>query len=211
MTTSDAVLLQRKRLGRSKIAWDAVCAAVGKRYEGVSLDTFDVATDAQRKVIETLRKFVANIGQRTESGEGLLLIGPKGTGKDHLAIACLREAAKSGFVTLAEFGESLFQRFRDGIGTEATERDCVKRFTEPDVLLLSDPVPASGTLTDHQRSVLLRIVDRRYRDLKATWATLNVTSGEEAETRMGGQIVDRLRDGATVVKCEWASYRKSSA
>ncbi len=40
---------------------------------------------------------------------------------------------------------------------------------------------------------------------------MNVSSGEEAEKRIGAQIVDRLRDGALSIVCNWPSHRKSAA
>lgn len=207
---SDSERLMRERMGRAHQAWEDVRRQVGRRYDGVSLEVFAVSEPAQDAAVLTLREYLAAISDRIDQGEGLLLIGPKGTGKDHLAIACLREAAKAGFITKAEDGQSLFQRFRDGMNTDASEKDAVKSYTYPDVLLLSDPIPQTGAASDYQRTILWRIIDRRYRDLKPTWVTLNVANGAEAEARLGPQIVDRLRDGATVVKCEWKSYRKAS-
>lgn len=177
---------------------------------GVSFDSFDAETDAQRRVVQVLREFAANVSDRIETGEGLLLFGPKGTGKDHLAICCLREAAKAGYTTFAEDGQSLFQIFRDAIQSEASEKDRIAVYTKPDVLLISDPIPVGASASDYQRTILWRIIDRRYRDLKPTWVTMNVTDPKEAEAKLGGQIVDRLRDGATAVRCEWPSYRKAS-
>jgi len=200
---------KRLRRNSSEIAWMEVEKSIGPRYTSVTLESFEISNETQQTAIDAIWRYVASIGDKTEQGEGLILFGPKGTGKDHLAISCLRKVKELGYTTRAEFGESLFQRFRDSIGTDASERDLIKVFTTPDVLFLSDPVPASGALSDHQKSVLMRIIDRRYRDLKPTWATLNVTGPDDAESRLGGQIVDRLRDGATVIKCNWESYRKS--
>jgi hypothetical protein len=52
-------------------------------------------------------------------------------------------------------------------------------------------------------------VDYRYSHRKPIWLTLNVADGAEAELRMGAQTVDRLRDGALVLFCNWPSYRKA--
>lgn len=211
-------------MDNSWTAWGDVARRVGCRYVpivrdehgfsvprgGVTVDSFEATLPAQRKVLADLKKFIGNIQAHVEAGEGLMLYGPKGTGKDHLAIACLREAAKAGFVTHFEDGQSLFQYFRDVIGSDASERDNIAVYTRPDVLLLSDPVPIAGATSDYQRSVLWRIIDRRYRDLKPTWVTMNVADGKDAESKLGGQIVDRLRDGATVIHCEWPSYRKAA-
>lgn len=210
------------RLRTAFRAWCRVAQIVGKRYlhvvcneqgepcgvAGVSLDNYQADTAAQKATIQTLRDFVASIHERMENGDGLLLCGPKGTGKDHLALACLRYAAEAGYVTFTADGQSLFQVFRDVIGSDASEREHIARYTAPDVLLLSDPIPVAGSTSDYQRSVLWRIIDRRYRDKKPTWVTMNVADGKEADMKLGGQIMDRLRDGATAVICEWPSYRR---
>lgn len=213
-----------KRRNAALLALHQVARSVGRRYlpfvkdvagrdvidGGVTLENFRAETPAQKSAIVALRGFAGDITNRVNSGNGLLLFGPKGTGKDHLAIACLREAARAGFITFATDGQELFQRFRDVIGSDASERENIKTFTAPDVLLLSDPIPVGGSTTDYQRSILWRIIDRRYRDLKPTWVTLNVADAAEAESKLGGQIVDRLRDGATAIMCQWPSYRKNA-
>ena len=49
-------------------------------------------------------------------------------------------------------------------------------------------VPAAGCLTDYQTTTLFAIVDKRYRDKKATIVTLNVASGEEAAGKIGAAM-----------------------
>ena len=75
------------------------------------------------------------------------------------------------------------------------------------MLVLSDPVPPKGELSDYSESILYRIVDARYITMKPTWTTMNVASGEEADRRLGAPIVDRLRHGALCLSCDWPSFR----
>jgi hypothetical protein len=56
--------------------------------------------------------------------------------------------------------------------------------------------------------MLFRAIDARYRDYRPTWVTINVGGGDEAEDRMGMQLVDRLRDRAVSIHCNWPSHRK---
>jgi len=192
--------------------WGKLLRDIGQRYAGVRLASFQAETDAQKRALAQLNAFCDSLDERTETGQGLVLTGPKGTGKDHLAISCLRAAVlHSGIEAAWVDGQTLYQEFRDGIDSETRERDAIRRYTAPKILLISDPVPPSESLTSFQQSVLWRIVDRRYRDLRPTWVTMNVSSGEEAEKRVGAQIVDRLRDGALSIVCNWPSHRKSAA
>lgn len=76
------------------------------------------------------------------------------------------------------------------------------------MLAISDPTPPLGEVrSDWQRSLLFRIVDRRYRDLKPTWVTINAASAEEAEKRLTPNIIDRLSHDAVIVRCNWKSFR----
>lgn len=204
--------MQRERERERENAWGRLLQQIGQRYAGVRLSNFQAATDAQKKAVTQLNEFCDTLGERTEAGQGLVFTGPKGTGKDHLAVACLRSAVlHSGINTAWVDGQTLYQEFRDGIDSETRERDALRAYTSPKILLISDPVPPSESLTPFQQSVLWRIVDRRYRDLRPTWVTMNVSNGEEAEKRIGAQIVDRLRDGALSIVCNWPSHRKSAA
>ena len=123
---SDKDRENRSRMLAAFLAWQDVKESIGTRYDSVTLESFEISNKTQQTAIDAIWRYVANIGDRTEQGEGLILFGPKGTGKDHLAISCLRKVAELGYTTMAEFGESLFQRFRDSIGTDASERDLIK-------------------------------------------------------------------------------------
>ena len=72
-------------------------------------------------------------------------------------------------------------------------------------------VPPKGDASQYNADVLMRIVDRRYRDCKPTWLTLNVLDGEEAERRLASPIVDRVRHGSLCLECNWPSYRTPTA
>ena len=196
-------------MARSLESWKSVKAAVGRRYENCKLTNYDAASDSQRRSVGEVDSFIVQIDKRTADGKGLILIGPPGTGKDHLAVSGLREAARSGFTVAWVDGQTMFRKYRDLIGTEAQEKFIDAEFTGPDVLLLSDPLPQFGSVTDHQLNTLWRIIDRRYRDQKPTWATLNASDRKDAETRLSPQIIDRLCDGALVVACNWESYRRN--
>lgn len=141
-------------------------------------------------------------------GTNLVLFGPAGTGKDHLAASLLWQAAYLGARIAAFTGPQLWSRTRDLIGDGGSESQLLNCLREPNVVLISDPTSPGKSLTDAQADWLYRIVDRRYRDLKPTWLTANVADRKDAETKLTVQVWDRLRDGAVTVDCNWPSYRK---
>jgi DNA replication protein DnaC len=183
---------------------------IGRRYEHCALDNYDVKSEKQREVLGTVCTYVGRLEIQIASGNGLVLFGPPGTGKDHLLIGAAREAVSLGFAVLWCNAQDLFGALRDAIDADRPESKVLAEYTAPSVLVLSDPVPQFGRLTEYQANMLWRIIDRRYRDCKPTWMSLNVKSGGEAGEKLGTSLVDRLRDGATYAFCDWPSYRKVS-
>ena len=201
-----------KRFEKVRASWYSAMVRIGKRYSEATLDNFVASDPRQQAVIKTLRSLSSRLLEHSDRGHGLVFLGPIGTGKDHLGVAMLLQAAKNHMMTVDWCdGQELFQEFRDRISDHKREEEKIRELTEPDILLMSDPVPASGAITDFQSSILYRVIDRRYRNLKPTWVTLNVANREDAEKRLGAQVVDRLSHGAVNIVCNWQSYRKSAA
>ncbi|MHB1038394.1 MAG: ATP-binding protein [Pirellulales bacterium] len=199
---------------RRRQAWDALVVQLGRRYADCALDTFvqsadpDIAARQQAALARLGRHAATDLG----GSGGLVLYGPAGTGKDFLATAMARIAVLDhGREVLWKNGLDLWAEGRALIGDDhaLSEDAFVRRLAKPDILWLSDPLPPSGALTQYQTSLLFRVVDRRYRDERPTWATLNVQDSTEAAERLSASVVDRLRDGALTIACEWPSYRRA--
>ena len=209
-------LVERRRRERDKNlceAWHRLTDPMGSRYRGCRLDNYVIddaapTADAQRTVLAEIKKYAAEIGNRVNAGQGLLLFGPSGTGKDHLLTGLARIAVGNELSIRWINGSTLYRTMRDGMGE--VEEELVNRCIYPKILYLSDPIPPVGSLTPFQASTLYAIIDGRYRDNKATWATMNVADGMEATQRLGSAIVDRLREGAVSLNCCWPSYRKGA-
>jgi DNA replication protein DnaC len=65
-----------------------------------------------------------------------------------------------------------------------------------------------GALTQHQATMLYRLVDARYSKGVPTICTVNVASDAEADERMGAATWDRLCHDAWKFNCNWPTYRK---
>lgn len=196
-------------LHNAKAALCEFLRTVGKRYHKCTMNSYHASEAGQREAVKALKGYVEHWPEHCARGRGIVLFGPPGTGKDHLLIATARLIMETHPVRARWVrGEELWSDARERIRAEQSEKDFVREFAGGDLLVLSDPVPPSGRLSDYQASVLFRIVDTRYHRLKPTWVTLNVRHRAEADERMGSQVCDRLRDEALVIYCPWSSYRK---
>lgn len=205
---AQAEMERRRQLAERHGNLERFLAARGARYAECRLSNYKADTDRQVQSVAMLTDYCENVIERVTSGVNLVLIGPAGTGKDHLMTAVCRAAILAGRSLLWRNGQDLWGDFRDAISNEANEAATIRRFVSADVLAISDPLPPRGLMSDFQVATLFRIVDGRYSHMRPTFVTLNVASRTEAEERMGLQIVDRLCHGALAVGCNWGSYRK---
>jgi DNA replication protein DnaC len=190
---------------------NSLLSQVGPRYRAATLDNFERYDAQQSRVVEAVRQYAGNWPAEQAAGNGIVLFGPSGTGKDHLLIGLARMVIMAyGVRCVWCQGADLFARFRDGIDLERSEAHEVADWAEPDVLILSDPICVGGA-SRFEASILVRIIDRRYRQLRPTWVSLNVARAAEAEEGMGQAVVDRLRHGSLNLFCEWPSYRARKA
>jgi len=191
--------------------WNSLVSDRGSRYQDCQLETFEAETPEQKVALSILTEYCSEIRDNVREGRGVILFGPRGTGKDHLAMAVCRVLIRNDFRVKWQNGMDLFGDIRDLMDEEeASEKTFVDRLIRPDVLYLSDPLPPIGTLTQFQSTMLFRILDGRYSRVKPVICTLNVSGREELDQRIGAQNADRLRHNAIAISCDWESYRQAS-
>ncbi len=182
---------------------------LGERYGPLrcSFDTYQVYDGRQTHAIRAIAGWVTELHTRVAGGRGLVLYGSVGTGKDHLLAATLYQAAVH-FPTRWANAQELYAGARDRMDTAKSEAEWLRTWTDPIVLGLSDPVPPAGELSAWRLELLYRLVDRRYRRMRPTWATVNVKDAADADKRLTSPVWDRLQDGALLIPCFWPSWRE---
>lgn len=198
---------RRRREESRQQAVSRLFDARGRRYEACTLDNFACDNERQTNALAAVKSYADRLAAHIRGGTSVLLYGPPGTGKDHLLAALMRRAVEAEYSVSWFAGMSLYGDWRDAISSEDTEARQRTRYTSPAVLAISDPLPPFGDLTPYQASKLFEVLDWRYSHCRATWLTMNVKSRDEAVKGLGAALVDRMRDGALIVPCDWESYR----
>lgn len=179
-------------------------ARIPKRYEGCSLESFEV-TDGNRVAYRAVSEYVKNLGENVKNGQGLVLYGPAGTGKTHLAVAILRRATGLGYSALFQNAPELMYRFNATYTTGDTEEELIRVLRNVHVLVLDDL--GKGKWTEKVEERIYVVINARYSEMHPTIVTTNLEPAKLLEF-VGQAVFDRLREVSTFVGVGGESYRK---
>jgi DNA replication protein DnaC len=173
---------------------------------GPTISNFDFAfqPSVSRSQIETLAT-----GQWIRDGQGLLLQGPPGVGKTHLAIGLAMRAIETGFsVSFYRLDELMHQLKKDaGLDPMRLKH---RKYMAVNLVLIDEF--GYHTLDREESNLFFRVVNYRYTKGSSTAITTNkgiaswpsVLADDEV---LAGAILDRLLHSATVLNIQGRSYR----
>lgn len=145
---------------------------------------------------------------------GLMLIGPTGVGKTHLAIAILKGLITKGVPSLFCETTSLLKRIQRSYSplSQLSEMEILHPVFKAEVLLLDE----LGALSPSEwvLGTLLDLVNARYNDMKLTIFTSNYgdraagPAGQTLEDRVGVRVRSRILEMCRTHVIEATDFRK---
>jgi DNA replication protein DnaC len=187
---------------------------VPNRYLNCHLNSYkpDAKHESQKRAVAYAMRFIKEF---PAVDQGLLLMGPVGVGKTHLAVSILKGLTeRGGFSCLFyEFG-GLLKQIQDSYNsfTQTSELGVLIPVLTTDVLVL-DELGASKP-TDWVRDTMAHIINTRYNDQKHTIFTTNYLDArkgteETLEDRIGIRLRSRLFEMCRTVEITGSDYRRN--
>jgi len=204
-------------------------ARIPRRYEHCELSNFEIMNGHSQPSLSaalvSTQRFVA---EYPVERAGLLIIGPIGVGKTHLAVGIIKEILGKGIPCLFYDYRELLKEIQNSYNASvaATEMQVLKPVFETEVLVLDELGAVKPT--EWVWDTVSHILNTRYNDERTTIITTNFkdlppskADGEEGERarafrasreetlgdRIGERMRSRLHEMCKVVKMEGKDFR----
>jgi DNA replication protein DnaC len=175
----------------------SLSAVIPRKYRGVSFDRPPV-TQISPPIVAAVRRYVDQIDERLDTGDGLWLQGDVGTGKTTLAMLASRSALDAGRSVAIYSVPRLLSEIRAtyDADSEGSYVDFLDRLARVDLLHLDDlGAERSSPWVLEQ---LYAIVNARYEDERAVLITTNL-SLEHLTEQITDRTVSRLKEMCEVL------------
>ena len=187
-------------------------ARIPPRYQRCTLDNFITYQNEELlRAVDTARRFTQAF---PVVQKGLMLIGPPGIGKTHIAVSVLRDVIRrTGARGLYYDTRALLRDIRTTYNPQLqlAEMDVIRPVMEAEILVLDDL--GAERLTDWVEETMSLIVNTRYNERRPTIFTSNYEDlPDEGElnsllARVGFRLHSRLREMCEFLEYDGPDYR----
>jgi DNA replication protein DnaC len=176
-------------------------ARIPKRYEHCDFESFstDIGTPQQQQSLKLAKMQVEGfLRDYPATEQGLLLAGPSGAGKTHLAVAALKDLIRRGHNGLFCDYRELLKEIQGSYNaaSESTELGILEPIRGAEVLVLDDL--GASKPSDWMRDIVAIVLNARYNEKRTTIITTNYIDNPLSEgetTRLpSGKLMAAIKD-----------------
>lgn len=157
---------------------------VNEELKDADFQNYEPQTEKQKIAFYETSKYAMDFSK--DNPHNLLLVGPYGTGKSHLAVSCAKTVMNAGYTAVFVRTEKMLSKIKSTYnkGSDTTEEELINMLTNVDLLILDDLGSESRSENKDQE--------------KDTWATGKLC--DILEDRQGKHTIFTTNYGSTALK-----------
>ncbi|MCH1926891.1 ATP-binding protein [Shewanella sp. C32] len=196
------IAIEREMRYAAKLAGSS---GLNRKFLSCNFENYYCNERGQHIALAAAKQFVERFSEHMSTGSGFLFMGAPGTGKNHLASAMANALMAKNRSVMVLSVMDILGRVRESYSTNESERQLIKAFCKPELLIIDELGLQRGTLDE--KLWLHRIINERLYAMRPTGFLTNLNMDGLSEL-LEKRTYDRMCEGVAMrVKFDWQSYR----